>query len=148
MRFIIAYFAVVASMITLSGCETAPEETSVPVASAPTTGPTPAPQAMLNVTYRVTGAARGIVGAYTDATGAEIAIPASVAAAGDAPAHASLPWEISAQIPIELAKKQLLVLTARDAFGTDIAITAEILVDGKVVTSATGPEPRLSIQKH
>lgn len=125
-----------------AGCESTPEAPVAPVATAIP------PQTMSSITFRVTGNARGITGSYTDATGADVAIPLSVAATADAPAYAAVPWETTVQMPIEIMRRQHINLAADDAFGSGADITAEILVDGKVVNTITGPQPSLFIQKH
>lgn len=124
----------------LGGCASTPD-------APPQAPPAATPKNSAAITYRVTGAARGITGIFTDASGNEVAIPATVAATGDDPAYAPLPWEITLQIPYDVMRTHKMAVGARDAFGTGATINVEIVADGKVVNSGSGTAPRIDVLK-
>ena len=103
---------------------------------------------MATITYRVTGAVRGIVGSYTDSSGNEVAIPTTENENGVA--YAPMPWQKDVQLSVDFMHKRhlSLFLSAHDAFNSGTAVNVEILANGKSYNYGTGVSPRISIYKH
>ncbi len=113
------------------------------ISSKITESPTPIPRTY-QVTYRISGASRGILGTYTRSPNDEVKFPISVPAEGQYPGYTLLPWETTASMNI--GDKDLIFLSPYNAWSTDPPITAQILIDGKLIATATGDNPDLTVE--
>lgn len=156
MRVVFASFVSVAICLmsfSLSGCGgsldeedyskpiTKEELNALPKPPAPVLAP-------ITMTFRISGGARGVVGNYTDATGAVVPIAATANEGGVS--YAPLPWEQTVIFPHALIRQQKIPvrLAARDAFGSGANVTVEIWADGKMFASDSGVSPDVNITSH
>ena len=100
---------------------------------------------MVWVTFKASGDTKGITGTYTDASGLDVSIPATVAATETQPAYRALPWESTVQYPKEVGLRQPIRVSATDAFGNNATITVEIWSQGQLVATQSGTNPTATV---